>query len=116
MKILVLDDKMLLVKDIIRDVRSVVPNAECVGFHRETEAIAYAETHPLDVSLLDIDMPIMNGLLVAKKLCELHPRLNIIFLTGYPEYALDSYRVYASDFLVKPLHTDALKNAFDHLR
>lgn len=116
MKILVLDDKMLLVKDIIRDVRSIAPDAECVGFHRETEAIDYAREHPLDVALLDIDMPIMNGLAAAKRLCELQPKLNIIFLTGFPEYALDSYRVYASDFLLKPLRAEELKSALAHLR
>ena len=57
---------MLLVKDIIRDVKSVAPDATCVGFHRETEAILYAKHHSIDVALLDIDMPIMNGLLVAE--------------------------------------------------
>ena len=114
--VLVLDDKMLLVKDIIRDVKSVAPDATCVGFHRETEAILYAKHHSIDVALLDIDMPIMNGLLVAEKLCKIHPFLNIIFLTGYPEYALDSYTVYASDFLVKPLCREALAHAFNNLR
>ena len=68
------------------------------------------------MALLDIDMPIMNGLLVAEKLCKIHPFLNIIFLTGYPEYALDSYTVYASDFLVKPLCREALAHAFNNLR
>ncbi len=116
MRVLVLDDKILLVKDIIRDVKKVLPDAECIGFHKEMEALAYAREHTVDVALLDIDMPNMDGITVAKHLRKFMPRLNIIFLTGYPEYALESYKVLASDFLVKPVSRTELKRAFEHLR
>ena len=116
MKVLVLDDKILLVKDIIRDVKKVVSGAECVGFHRAPYALEYARKNPVDVALLDIDMPNMNGISVAQNLLSFHPRANIIFVAGYPEYALDSYKVSASDFLVKPLDDEELRAAFSRLR
>ena len=97
MNILILDDKMLLVKDTIRDINKILPDAECFGFHRESDALSFAETHPIDVALLRL-------------------RVNIIFLTAYPEYALDSYKVYCSDFLVKPLNRSQLKKSFENLR
>ena len=49
MNILILDDKMLLVKDTIRDINKILPDAECFGFHRESDALSFAETHPIDV-------------------------------------------------------------------
>ena len=42
--------------------------------------------------------------------------INIIFVTGYREYALESYEVYASGFLLKPVSTKKLKSAFENLR
>ncbi len=116
MRILVLDDKMLLVKDVIRDIGKVDPEAECFGFSKESEALDFAARERLDVALLDIDMPNMSGITVAEQLCQMQPFINIIFLTGYLEYALDSYKVFASDFLVKPVSRTELKKAFEHLR
>ncbi len=116
MRILVLDDRMLLVKDIIRDVKKIRPEAECFGFHKESDALEFAKNHPLDVGLLDINMPNMNGITVAKKLQQYHPKINLIFLTAYPEYALESYDVFSSGFLVKPLEKDKLQKLFDNLR
>ena len=40
----------------------------------------------------------------------------MVFATGYPEYALEAYEVYASAFLVKPVTARALQRALDNLR
>ena len=116
MKIIILDNHKLIIAEIRRQVLSVLPNAECTCFTKQREAIEYVKKNHVDAALLDIDMPGLNGIEVAELMCRINPRLNIIFVTGYPEYALQAFSVPVSDFIVKPVSEDALKATFSKLR
>ena len=54
-------------------------------------------------ALLDINMPGMTGLALARRLRELNPRTAVIFLTASDRYALDAYEVHPTSYLLKPL-------------
>lgn len=116
MKIIILDNHKLIIAEIRRQVLSVLPGAECICFTKQREAIEYVKNNHVDVALLDIDMPGLNGIEVAELMCRINPRLNIIFVTGYPEYALQAFSVPVSDFIVKPVSEEALKSTFNKLR
>ena len=116
MKIIILDNHKLIIAEIKRQVLSVLPKAECTCFTKQREAIEYVRKNHVDAALLDIDMPGLNGIEVAELMCRINPRLNIIFVTGYPEYALQAFSVPVSDFIVKPVSEDALKATFNKLR
>ena len=116
MKIIILDNHKLIIAEIKRQVLSVLPKAECTCFTKQREAIEYVRKNHIDAALLDIDMPGLNGIEVAELMCRINPRLNIIFVTGYPEYALQAFSVPVSDFIVKPVSEDALKATFNKLR
>ena len=116
MKIIVCDDYQRIVNSLIRDIHEIKPDAECVGFTDPLEALDHIKENPADVALLDIDMPELDGMTLAKELIDRYPRINIIFVTGHPEFAMEAHELYASSFLVKPVTVDALKNAFAHLR
>lgn len=116
MKIIILDNHKLIIAEIKRQVLSVLPKAECTCFTKQREAIEYVKKNHVDAALLDIDMPGLNGIEVAELMCRINPRLNIIFVTGYPEYALQAFSVPVSDFIVKPVSEDALKATFNKLR
>lgn len=88
MKILVCDDYLLIVNALIHDIKRIEPQAECEGFCDAAEALEYIRTNPIDIALLDIDMPEINGLTLGKEILDFYPRANIIFVTGHPEYAL----------------------------
>lgn len=66
---------------------------------------AHAET-PYDIIFLDVLMPLLNGIETAKELRQHDRSVRIVFLTSSPEFALESYRVKASDYLLKPLQAD----------
>ena len=116
MNIIILDNHKLIITEIRRQVLSVLPIAECVCFTKQREAIEYVKKKRVDVALLDVDMPGLNGIEVAELMCQINPRLNIIFITGYPEYALQAFTVPVSDFIVKPVSEDALRSSFQKLR
>lgn len=62
----------------------------------------------IDVIFLDIMMPLLNGMDTAREIRKHDPIIKIIFLTSSPEFALESYDVKASSYLIKPASYDRL--------
>ena len=116
MRILIVDDLELIVEDLTEKMQKLLPDARVDGRQTAAGALATAEVNRYDLALLDIDMPGMNGLELARRLQAMQPLINIIFVTGFEEYALDSYSVFASAFLVKPVNEEQLRGALEHLR
>lgn len=67
------------------------------------------DRNPYDVLFLDIEMPAMDGITLAKKLRERSDSIYIVFLTGHVEYALEGYEVNALRYLTKPVQEDKLR-------
>ncbi|MBB6729891.1 response regulator [Cohnella zeiphila] len=68
---------------------------------------------PIDLALLDMEMPGLHGLELAKRLREVRPEIQIAFLTAYEEYARDAFDVEALDYLLKPITDADLARTFD---
>ena len=116
MKVLIVDDNQEIIEDYFDELSKIVPHAMCIGTSKATDVIGLFEEYSFDVVLMDIDMPEINGITLAKRILELKPRTNIIYITGYEQYALNSWETNASSYLLKPVSTNALQTAFDNLR
>ncbi len=116
MKILVADDQQRIVEDIIFELEDLLPGAKMIGTSEPENIIPLCEKEKFDVVFIDIEMPGANGIDIAKKLLEMNNRLNVIYITGYDKYALDSYETVASAFLLKPINTGKIRKAMDNLR
>lgn len=68
----------------------------------------YAEEKDFDILLLDVEMPGMSGVELAKKIRSGNAVLQIIFITGYYEYFSDGYDVSALHYLLKPVDGERL--------
>ena len=68
-------------------------------FDNASAALEAANSNPPDALFLDIDMPGMTGLQLREKLMNIPA---CIFITSYPDYALEGFELAALDFLVKP--------------
>ena len=101
---------------MVRTMKEIDPEGNHVGLISAKEALVYASDHDLDVAFLDIEMPELNGLEMAAELKKIRPRINIVFVTGHVEYALDAYSVFASGYLVKPADTSDVEKVLEHLR
>lgn len=116
MNILIVDDEKLIAEDLEHDILSLYPDASVQTAASAAGALDLAKKAQYDVALLDIYMPDMDGLTLARKLIALWPAINIIFVTGYDEYALEAHELYCSAFLLKPVGIRKLKKAFENLR
>ncbi len=79
---------------------------ETVGFTDSAKALEWVRENTLDVAFLDIDMTGMDGITLAGKIKEIRPDVDIIFLTGHKEYALDAFSLHASGYMLKPVSAD----------
>ncbi len=66
-----------------------------------------------DLVLLDIEMPGMNGVALAKRLRERNKLIQIIFITGFSEYIAEGYEVAALHYLLKPVSPGKLFSTLD---
>ena len=79
--------------------------AECEDGASALESIA--ELQP-DVAFLDIRMPGLTGIEVARGLADASPRTQVVFVTAYDQYAIDAFEQGAIDYLLKPITRERL--------
>ena len=70
---------------------------------------------PYDVLFLDVVMPLLNGIEAAGEIRQQDKTVRIVFLTSSAEFAVDSYRVKASNYLLKPVDPQKLYPCLEEL-
>ncbi|MDL4840896.1 response regulator transcription factor [Aquibacillus rhizosphaerae] len=118
-KVLIADDE-----SIIRDgIRSSVDwekfDMEVVGEAEDgEEAVELAIKHQIDILLIDLNMPIMNGITAMKKLKEKLPDCKLLVISGYDEfsYAQEAIRLQVEDYVLKPINPEKLQNLLIELK
>lgn len=84
----------------------------CTDIHTFSSAgsflFDYAEHKDYDILLLDIEMPSMNGVDLAKRVRRENDAVQIIFVTGYSDFMAEGYEVSALHYLMKPVSFDKL--------
>ncbi|MDD6798780.1 MAG: response regulator, partial [Clostridia bacterium] len=116
MRILIVDDEPMSLQETKNVSQNAKPEAEIITAENYKKALLEAKDQKIDIAILDIEMPGMNGLELAKKLKDICSDTNIIFATAYSEYALDAFSLYASGYLLKPLKPESLREALHNLR
>ena len=85
---------------------NIFPSAESFLFN-------YAEQKDYDILLLDIEMGDMNGVSLAKKIRQTNETIQIVFITGFPDFISEGYDVSALHYLMKPVSAKKLSDVLD---
>ncbi|MBR2047027.1 MAG: response regulator [Oscillospiraceae bacterium] len=85
-------------------------------FESGAEALEWAKTHRIDAAFLDMEMPELHGLELARSLKALNPDIHVIFVTAYSQYAMDAWGVDATGYLLKPYASSEIRKALSKCR
>lgn len=116
MRVIYVDDEELLLENFRLTARELSRIDTLHTFNSGKAALLWAKENPVDVAFLDIEMPVMNGLELARCLKRIDENIRIIFVTAFEQYALQAFGVDAVGYLLKPYLSDdiekQLKKAF----
>ena len=115
MKILAVDDEQMGLKALVSAIQKADPEAEVCGFRSSKEALASVSEQDYYAALLDIQMPVMNGIELAKKIKIQSPKTRIIFATGFDDYMKDAFQLHANGYILKPITAAKVKSELDNL-
>lgn len=111
LKAIVVDDEKPA-RDELKFLLNEVGGVEVVAeAGNAADAISCLQDYACDVMFLDINMPDANGLNLAGALRTLHFPPCVVFVSAYSEYAVDAFEVKATDYLLKPVEPDRLREA-----
>ena len=83
MRVMIVDDERLALRQFVMETEDI-PDIEVAGaFSNPLQALEYLKENPVEAVFLDIEMPELNGIILAEKMRELYPDLVVIFITGY---------------------------------
>ena len=116
MKIIMIDDEKLALSELNEMLLEHYPDAEVNCFTETAPAIEFLKNNACDVAFVDINMPDKTGLELAVELKDICGGINIIFVTGYSQYAVDAFSLNASGYILKPAQTESVLNALENLR
>ena len=114
LKVFIVDDEQPArerLKELLGDIAPEVPTAVVGEARNGVEAVEQIPASEAQVVLLDIKMPGMGGLEVARHLGALEKPPRIVFVTAHDRHALEAFELNALDYLLKPVRAERLAGA-----
>jgi len=116
LRTLIVDDEPVA-RSVLREELETLPYVEVVGeAENGVAALRKVETDHPDLVLLDLQMPVMGGLEVVRRLKGGGPLPAIVIVTAFDQYAIQAFEAGAIDYLLKPVSRDRLLDAVERAR
>ena len=112
MKLLIVDDEPLARSRLCRLIEQQ-EGYEVVAEAENGQQALEALCHQPDIILMDIRMPVMDGLTAAHSIAQSEDPPVVIFCTAYGDYALEAFEANAVDYLLKPVSREKLRQSLD---
>lgn len=111
---LIAEDEATLADELREQLHAVWPELEICGVARDgLEAMRFLDAHKPDIVFLDIEMPSVNGMEVAR---QASGRCHVVFVTAFDHYAVDAFEEGAVDYVRKPFTAARLFSTVKRLK
>lgn len=118
-KVIIADDEPIIREGIRDAVDWQALDMEVVAEAEDgEEALQLAVQHEIDVMLVDLNMPIMDGITLMKHVRETLPECRLVIITGHDEfqYAQEAIRLNVDEYILKPANPEQLHSVLDEIR
>ena len=113
---MIVEDELLNLESLIYKVSDFsVCETRVFSFDNPKDAAAAADKQVFDLALIDIKMPGMSGIELARILRDKQNELQVAFTTGYNNYATEAYDVGAIEYLLKPVKKERLHKLLNRI-
>jgi two-component system LytT family response regulator len=85
-------------------------------FDNGIEVLKFLQENTVDVIFLDINIPMLDGMLLAKTINNFKIKPKLIFITAYKEYAVDAFELEAFDYILKPYSKERIISMLNKLK
>ncbi|MBI4741768.1 MAG: response regulator transcription factor [Betaproteobacteria bacterium] len=119
LSVMIVDDEVparARLRDLLADIAGELPTTLVCEAANGLLALEALENRKVDLALLDIRMPTMDGIELAGHLSRLEPPPAVVFVTAYDGYAVQAFELNAIDYLVKPVRARRLLAALQKAR
>lgn len=111
--VLIIDDEPLAHRVLLHHLANHDDMRVVKQCYNATEALAWLASNQADLMLLDINMPMLDGMAMLKVLAN---RPQVVIVSAYQEYALEGFELDVTDYLLKPVSGERLSMALDKVR
>ncbi len=116
LKAILVDGEILTLKRMEHLLKPYQENIMLVGaFTGYKEAIRMCEQQVIDLAFIDVKIPGTNGIDLSEKLLEINPQINIVFVTGFQQYAVKAFELNAVDYLLKPVSIERFQKTMERI-
>lgn len=116
MRALVVDDEPLVRSELVYALSRVAADVDVTEAADAVEALRALGGAPFDAVFLDINLPGLDGLEVAKIVARQQSPPLIVFVTAHDQHAVDAFELAAFDYVVKPVSQERLARTLERLR
>ena len=110
-----IDDEPRMLRLLHKAIAEAEPDAEIMDFTEGDELLAALAGRTPDVVFSDVELQGMTGLELAVQIKNAAPETKIIFVTGYPQYASDAYRLHVNGYIIKPPEAERIREELSQL-
>lgn len=115
MRAIVVEDEPLAQEELVFLIEKYSQIEVLACFEDGLDAFKFLQSNEVDVAFLDINVPSIDGMLLAKNIHQFARKPYIVFTTAYKEFAVDAFELEAFDYLLKPLSETRVKGLLNKL-
>ena len=116
MKVIAIDNQKDTLDSIVGELISNNVISDVKGFCDPLDALDFAKSNPIDAVFLEVKLPGLLGIELAKRIRALQPKVFIVFVTDFCQYAVEAFKIRANGYVMKPATREKLMAEIENLQ